>query len=114
MHVFDAELATFCNLNGVTYTKYADDISLSTNTPRILNQVETEIRQILEKLAHLRLAINESKTVNVSRKRQRKLVRLTLSNVEQVSIGRDEKRRLRAMFHAFSIGKLPPQKISNL
>ena len=114
LHVFDAELATFCHTNGVNYTRYADDIALSTNTPRLLNRIEIEVRRLLEKLVHLRLTVNERKTVNVSKKRQRKLVGLTLSNDGHVSVGRDEKRRLRATFHAFSIGKLPLQDISNL
>ena len=114
MHIFDEKLATFCASNRVTYTRYADDLALSTNTPHILNQVEAEIRRILVELSYLRLSLNEEKTVNVSKKRRRRLVGLTLSNEGAVSVGRDEKRRIRAAFHAYISGKLSPEGIGNL
>lgn len=114
MHVFDEKLASFCSSHGVTYTRYADDLALSTNTPHILNQVDLEVRRILIELSYLQLSLNEEKTVNVSKKRKRKLVGLTLSNEGNVSVGRDEKRRLRATFHAFSSGQLSPEGIANL
>lgn len=114
MHEFDAKLTAFCNSRGVRYTRYADDLALSTSNPHILDQVKEEVQRILLELSYLQIALNEEKTVNVSRKKRRTLVGLTLSNEGSVSVGREEKRRLRATFHAFSRGLLPPEEIGRL
>lgn len=114
MHEFDTKLTAFCNLSGVGYTRYADDLALSTSSPHVLDQVKGEVQRILQELSYLQITLNEEKTVNVSRKKRRTLVGLTLSNEGRVSVGREEKRRLRAAFHAFSRGLLPPEEIGRL
>ena len=114
MHEFDTKLTAFCNSKGVRYTRYADDLALSTSNPHILDQVKDEVQRILQELSYLQITLNEEKTVNVSRKKRRTLVGLTLSNEGRVSVGRTEKRRLRAAFHAFSHGLLPPDEIGRL
>lgn len=114
MHEFDAKLTAFCSSRGVRYTRYADDLALSTSNPHILDLVKDEVQRILQELSYLRISLNEEKTVNVSRKKRRTLVGLTLSNEGKVSVGREEKRRLRAEFHSFSNGMLPHDEIGRL
>lgn len=114
MHVFDTKLTDFCKVNDLRYTRYADDLALSTNTPKNLAQAETEVRRILAELSHLRLTLNEDKTVNVSKKNQRRLVGLTLSNEGFASVGRDKKRIVRATFHAYVQGTLQNEEIGKL
>lgn len=114
LHEFDTKLTAFCSSRGVRYTRYADDLALSTSTPHILDLVKDEVQRILAELAYLGVSLNTEKTVNVSRKKRRTLVGLILSNGGKVSVGREEKRRLRAVFHAFSEGKLLPDEIGRL
>lgn len=114
MHEFDAKLTEFCNSNGVRYTRYADDLALSTSNPHVLDRVNEEVHRILEELSYLQISLNNEKTINVSKKRRRTLVGLTLSNDGDVSVGRDEKRKIRAAFHAFSLGKLSSEEVGRL
>lgn len=114
MHEFDAKLTEFCNLNGVRYTRYADDLALSTSNPHVLDRVNEYVHRILEELSYLQISLNNAKTINVSKKRRRTLVGLTLSNDGDVSVGRDEKRKIRAAFHAFSLGKLSSEEVGRL
>lgn len=114
LHQFDAKMTDFCGGHGVRYTRYADDLAFSTNTPGVLDTVEQEVRRLLNELDYLHLQLNEEKSVNVSKKRRRTLVGLTLSNDGCASIGREAKRELRLAIYRAAIGTLAPTEVANL
>ena len=111
---FDSKLTDFCGRHGVRYTRYADDLAFSTSTPNVLDAVEQEVRHLLDELNYLGLQLNEEKSVNVSKKRRRTLVGLTLSNDGHASIGREAKRQLRLAIHRAALGTLGPTEVANL
>ena len=116
LYQFDQKLYEFCKQNGVFYTRYADDLSLSTNQPRILKE---EVLPFIEELCSAipypsSLKLNKEKIVHVSKKFNRRITGLVLSNDGNISIGRDKKRQLRAMAHHMSLEKLSPEKINKL
>jgi RNA-directed DNA polymerase len=114
LYEFDAKLTNFCSNRGVRYTRYADDLAFSTNTPGTLNVVEQEVRNLLVEFDYLGLQLNDEKSVNVSKKRRRTLVGLTLSNDGRASIGREAKRQLRSAIHRAALGTLGPEDLANL
>lgn len=114
MHEFDEKLSMFCSSNEIRYTRYADDLALSSSRPGILDEAKAYVINLLQELSYLRLSLNHEKTVNVSKKNKRTLTGLTLSNEGATSIGRDEKRKIRATFHAFTQGKLSIEEIVKL
>lgn len=100
---FDSQVNSLCQECGVTYTRYADDMALSCNSPDILAKVELKIIQICKLIDYpSSLKLNSKKTVNVSKKERRFLTGLVLSNEGTVSLGRDKKRFIRAQAHNFS------------
>lgn len=109
MREFDSKVLSYCKERAAIYTRYADDIAISTNIPKDLDFIEKDVRRILDEIPYLGLRFNEEKKVNVSKKRRRTLVGLTLGNDGKVSIGRDEKRRLRAALFQLSRGETPPE-----
>lgn len=111
---FDAAVGDACDLLSVKYTRYADDLAFSTSHPHTLDRIEAAVKGTLNSLPYLKLRLNDTKTVNVSQKRRRKLVGLTLSNSGAVSVGRDEKRRLRACMHALSCGRIAGNEAATL
>lgn len=112
---FDRLIGKFVEERGGTYTRYADDLALSTSEPGLLDVFEGEVRRLLsEDVAYLGLSLNEEKTVNVSKKNKRSLTGLILSNAGEVSIGRERKRKLRAAINAYSKGRLSPQEVATL
>ncbi|WP_421887625.1 retron St85 family RNA-directed DNA polymerase [Methylibium sp.] len=114
LHEFDSRMTEFCAARKVRYTRYADDLAFSTSAPTVLDDVESEVRRLITELAYLGLTLNESKTINVSMKRRRTLVGLTLSNDGRASIGREAKRELRLAIHRLTQGSLLPPEIANL
>jgi hypothetical protein len=111
---FDRDLASFCEGIDARYTRYADDIAISTSHPHSLDIIYAEIVRLIDVHAYLGVALNTDKTVNVSRKNSRTLVGLVLANDGSVSIGRDQKRRLRATMHRLTLGQLPPEEVARL
>ena len=114
MYEFDVRLTAYCKEWGIIYTRYADDLALSSGRPHVLDKVKEEISRLLAELSYLKISLNEEKTVNVSKKRRRTLVGLILSNEGSVSVGREEKRALRAAFHTYSKGGLSPEEVGRL
>lgn len=109
---FDNKVSEFCIDNGIIYTRYADDLAFSTNTPNTLNKLINKIKIICEQLNYPRkLEINSEKTVFTSRKHNRTLTGLVISNTGKVSIGREKKRKLRVIAHKASLRLLDQESL---
>ena len=107
---FDTMVARFCSGIGASYTRYADDLSFSTNDTLVLQQVEEKIVSICQKLKTPKLILNRTKTVRVSKKTVRRITGLVITNDEKVSLGRDVKRHIRARVHHFVRGRLSTEE----
>jgi hypothetical protein len=111
---FDNQVATFCSSLGVSYTRYADDISFSAKVSDLLRRVELQVHRICENLESPRLALNRRKTVRVSKKTSRRVTGLVLTNDAKVSLGRDYKRSIRASVHHFITNQLAASECAKL
>lgn len=97
LYDFDCQVSDMCNDYGVYYTRYADDLALSCDTPGTLNLIESRIIQICESIDYPKtLRLNQKKTVHTSKKERRFLTGLVLSNNGTVSLGREKKRMIRS------------------
>lgn len=103
---FDRRLSSYCDANLLRYTRYADDIAISSNQAGSLDLAEAFVGNLIREQSYLGLRLNKEKTINVSKKFRRELVGLVISNQGNVSLGREEKRRLRAAVHSLVHGKL--------
>jgi len=114
MYEFDRVVEAHCRSVGVTYTRYADDLTFSTNKRQILTGVATEIDRICRELPFPRLRLNTEKTVHASKATSRRVTGLVLSNEGKVSLGHKRKRDIRAAVHHFKVGKLTADKTTVL
>lgn len=114
MFDFDMKLVEYCTQKGITYTRYADDLALSTNQPNILTEAHKYVISLCTSIRSPKLVLNDEKTVFTSKKHHRQLTGLTLSNEGTASIGREKKREIRAMAHHYKLGKLKPEDLSKL
>jgi len=114
MFDFDSTVIEYCNKNGITYTRYSDDLALSTNEPNVLGEAHKFVVSLCSVLKTPRLTLNDEKTVFTSRKHHRQLTGLVLSNAGTASIGREKKRSIRAMAHHYKQGKLAPEDYAKL
>jgi hypothetical protein len=114
MYNFDELASRVCGGREVVYTRYADDVTFSSNEPNTLRAVEKELREIVANLSSPRLRFNPKKTIMLSRKSQRRVTGLVLSNDGKVSLGRARKRYLRAAVHHLILGRLSSEEVVQL
>lgn len=106
MYAFDARVATFCEKRNLVYTRYADDIWISSFEPYALNEVYEFLVSTIDDYSYANLRINKAKTSYLSRKRRRKITGLILTSDGKVSIGRARKREIKSLVFQFASGHL--------
>lgn len=114
MYEFDTCLYDFCVDSEVVYTRYADDIFLSTRQPDVLSDVLEYVRRDLEARGSPILRINEAKTVFTSKKRRRLVTGLILTSEGKVSIGRKNKRMIKGQVYSYLKGELDKESVAYL
>ncbi len=106
MYEFDKAMYDFCEENLITYTRYADDITFSTNVKDILFKVPNKVNKILEEKFNGAISINQSKTIFSSKAHNRHITGITITNQGSLSIGRSRKRMISSLIHKFMIGEI--------
>lgn len=106
MYEFDVAVQEACEDLAITYTRYADDLSFSSTDPEALRGIYAKVGEVVAQMASPKLMVNEGKTLFVSKKYQRRVTGLVLSNDGRVSLGRDRKRLLSSMVHHFVRGDM--------
>lgn len=114
MSDFDQWISSYCSSLSVNYTRYADDLTFSATRSADLQAVENEVIAFCQRLRSPLLTVNHAKTVRVSKREARRVTGLVLTNDRKVSIGRDEKRRVRAAVHYFALNKLTGDEVAKL
>lgn len=88
MRNFDDAIGQWCEQRGISYTRYCDDMTFSSDQP--LFAVYTKVKTMLEEMG---FELNEKKTYFVSNAGRQSVTGLTVN--EKVSVSGDYKRRLR-------------------
>ena len=114
MYEFDTQVATWSAANGITYTRYADDLTFSSNVKGISSSIEPFIQNIARTLDYPSLILNNKKTTHVSKKFQRRITGIIINNEGNISLGRDKKREISSLIHRYSIGILPAHEVFRL
>lgn len=114
MYPIDADIAEMCDQVGVVYTRYSDDICISSKQPDVLWELEQKIRRRIEASRWPTLRLNEEKRVAVGRGVAMTVTGLTLSNEGVLTVGRQRKRGVRAGALRYLKGLLDPTEIAKL
>lgn len=114
MYSFDVELSQYCKQNDITFTRYADDLTFSTNIPDILFEVPNIVRTILLRFYGQKIQINQFKTVFSSKKYNRHVTGLTITNESSISVGRKKKRYIKHLVHNFIEKKITLEDLNYL
>lgn len=114
MYLFDQIVYEWSQARGITFTRYADDLTFSSNTKGLFSQIEPFLSEVLKKLPYPALLLNAKKTIHVSKKNQRRITGLILNNDGNVSLGRDRKRLISTMIHHYSCGRLSDEDTMRL
>lgn len=114
MYLFDKEIYSLLKKQEITYTRYADDITFSTNQKNTLFDIPDLVKELLIKHFYNEISINEKKTIFSSVAHNRHVTGITLSNSGQISIGRKRKRYISSLIYKYSIKELDQQDFSYL
>lgn len=114
MYEFDKILDKFSIRNNLVYTRYADDITISSNGFLDRELVISEIEKALSSIKYPKININRKKTCLVSKSTSRIVTGLIISNDGIVSLGRDKKRLIRSMVHHAINGLSSPTENNRL
>ncbi len=109
----DSALSDLSATHGVTYTRYADDLFFSITQPDILLALQSEVEKTVAGLTlPAALTINAAKTRHSSKRRARRVTGIVLGSDQRAHIGRDLKRKIRALIH--KIDTLDPSSRASL
>lgn len=114
MYAFDVAVEAWCAKRAITYTRYADDLTFSSNEKGISPHIEPFLISLLGDLPYPSLSLNSKKTVHVSKKHQRRITGLVINNDGAVSLGRERKRLISSMIHRYIIGALDDDAVLHL
>ena len=89
----DSRLSGLCGQRDIVYTRYADDLSFSSNVRSELNKIEKLVKHIVEDEGFL---INESKTRYSSNVVKKCITGITINNSE-IHVDKQLKKKVRAM-----------------
>lgn len=106
MYNFDDALSTACLKRDLIYTRYADDIFVSSYEPDLMSEMGNIIEYFAGQFYNLQLNLNRSKSVFLSRKFRRNITGVTVTSDRRLSIGRERKREIRALIHQWINGQL--------
>lgn len=114
MFEFDSLVSDWCAQEEVVYTRYADDLTFSTNKRNKSVEIEKFIREIAKDINYPALRFNTKKTISLSTKNSRRVTGIIINNEGNLSLGRDRKREISALVHKFSHSELSKEQIFRL
>lgn len=99
MYSFDSIVHNLCCDVHAIYTRYSDDITISTNKKNVLSDLYEKIKNVCDEMKSPNVDLNFEKTVFASKKSSRTVTGIVISNNNKISLGRERKRKIRAMIH---------------
>lgn len=114
MYSIDCQIADLAELQGVNYSRYADDITISADSASKVEKFERAIRSIIRRSTSPKLTFNEKKRGIYGKGDRRMVTGLIITPTGGISIGRDRKRFISSMIYSYKIGILENNKIAEL
>lgn len=114
MYSFDRQVEDYAKNRDLIYTRYADDIFLSTKIPNALSKVDDDIGKISTQHRHSGLQINRRKTTYLSRRYNRSITGLVVTPDRKISLGRERKRKIKSLVFAATLDQLDVDQLSYL
>lgn len=114
MYDFDRLVSERVARDGVTYSRYADDLVFSAPRTGHLTSIDRILRSCIREVRYPSLTINADKTVVATKRYRRQVTGIILTNDKRLSIGRDRKREIRAAVHHAINGKLDLKQTAEL
>ncbi len=114
MFDFDTRMDKWAKENDFIYTRFADDITISSQKKQDSETITAKLNKTLKGLDYPTLQLNDSKQKYVSFKNRVTITGLNITPDHKVSLGRKKKKEISAMIHHYKCKKLLLYKINEL
>ncbi|EIA1588319.1 retron St85 family RNA-directed DNA polymerase [Vibrio parahaemolyticus] len=114
MYEIDELLYSHCKERNISYTRYADDMTFSSNSIEDLKEILSTLKKVIIKNKNPELILNQKKTRLISSGRSRRVTGVILSNEGKLSVGRTKRRRTRTLLHLLSKSSIDDKSIIEL
>ncbi|UIP95947.1 retron St85 family RNA-directed DNA polymerase [Acinetobacter johnsonii] len=114
MFQFDEAITELCLIYDVTYTRYADDLTFSTNTKNVLFDFPKHVTTILLNIYQGQLRLNSLKTKFSSKAHNRHVTGITITNDKKISLGRSRKRYIKSLVYKYMASELDNENLAKL
>ncbi len=114
MFDFDSEISKWCKAEELSYSRYADDIFISTTKPDKLAAALKHLRKALTNFKFAELKVNEDKLAFLSRRYRRNITGLVLTPDHRISIGLEKKLKMKSDLYKYKQGILAPEAVGSL
>ena len=98
---FDNDLAAYCQRRQLVYTRYSDDITISSNVKEPLFELDRVIAEILSVRGYSEIKLNEKKTKINSKGRKVKILGMVILPNGQISLDAKVKDRIETLLHLY-------------
>jgi RNA-directed DNA polymerase len=96
--------------NNFSYTRYADDITISLSTLESRNEIRNEVNSLIKIIESDGLFIINKKKIKVMHESEKQIVTGVCVN-KKISLGKKEKLKYRAMIHQIKIKKIKMDEV---
>lgn len=114
MYEFDCLISEKAQSMDIIYTRYADDLTFTTKTQGVLFEIPKIVKQTCLEIEYPRLEINDGKTVFSSKRNNRHITGIVITNEGKTSLGRDRKRKIKSFIFKCINGELNTDEIEYL
>jgi len=101
LYAFDNELDSYCQREDIIYTRYSDDIILSSNNKYAFNGIEKIIQDQLTCFFNDRIRLNQQKTKHINKGTKIKLLGMVILPSGNISIDMRVKEQLEILMHFY-------------
>lgn len=102
---FDNALETYCSTRKIIYTRYSDDIILSSSDRSSLNGCLDIVSQLLAEYSSIAFTINKHKTKYTHIGNKVKLLGMVVLPSGELSVESNSKKEIEALFHFYTVDK---------
>lgn len=114
MFSFDKKIFEYCSLHSIVYTRYADDLTFSSNEREQLIALIPIVKETLKIEFNGKQNLNDEKTVLTSKANNRHVTGLTLTTDNRLSLGRKKKRLIKHLVHCYTHSQLSSVELKKL
>lgn len=114
MYCLDVDLERCAQRAGARYTRYADDLTFSSQTAHSMDGLLRDVQSACEATPYPRVRLNIEKTVFASKRGRRSVTGIVLTSTDDISLGRERKRLIRSMAFRRSQGELNEVELAKL